>query len=141
MSNNEVNHKTQSINAGQKDIVFETGGVKFILHVGLDIQGHPNPPSPDNPVPVPKPGPKEAGIALDGVKMMWPENPDAKVKPFFINLDNADADNEIFATTYGGDTVKFEKTMTEGNVKFARNKGHIQKYKSGAPDGKVADSI
>jgi hypothetical protein len=80
--------------------------------------------------------PPGSDIGPDGVAMMFPENKNAKVKPFYINLDNPDENGEVFACTYGGDLVTFEGPKTEGNIKFVRNKGHIQKYQSGAPDGK-----
>jgi hypothetical protein len=140
-----TNNKTQPIHFAQRDIVFESGGVKFIVHVSADMSGAPNPPQPPNPVtpvtPVPEPKPEPqpsdgGGIALDGVKQMFAENKNAKCPPFFIDLNNPDKDNKVFATTYGSDTVKFEKPMEENGLKFVRNKGHAQTYASGAPPGK-----
>jgi hypothetical protein len=129
---------TQPVHFANRDLVFETGGVKFVMHVTADMTTTVNPPP--NPVtpnpPNPDPTPTEGGIALDGVKMMFPENKNAKVKPFFINLDNPDENNNVFADTYGQTVYKFEKPITEGNIKFVRNNGAKQSYASGAPPGK-----
>jgi hypothetical protein len=131
---------TKPVHFEQRDIVFESGGVKFIIHVSADMSGIPNPPPnpvtlPTPPPPPPPPGPVEGGVSLDGVKQMFAENKNAKCAPFFIDLTNPDKDNKVFATTYGSDTVKFEKPMEENGLKFVRNKGHKQTYASGAPPG------
>lgn len=136
MSSNDKETKTFS----NRDIVFESGGVKFVLHVSADMTVSPPPtpqPNPVTPGPTPQPEP-EAGVAADGVKMMFAENKNAKAKPFFIDLDNPDKDHDIFATTYGSKVYPFEKPtpMTEDNIKFVRNKGAKQTYASGAPPGK-----
>jgi hypothetical protein len=137
-SNNEVTPKEQPINTGNRTYELETGGVKFIAT--CPEPPNPNPqPSPNvtpTPPPGPAPAPGKAGVALDGVQMMFPENKAAKVKPFFINLTNPDSDNKVFATTYGQTTYKFEKPMKEGNVSFVRHMGAKQTYASGAPPGK-----
>jgi hypothetical protein len=74
--------------------------------------------------------PTDSNIGPDGVAMMFQENKNAKVKPFYINLDNPDENNEVFATTYGSDLVRFERPMKEGKIKFVRNKGHVQNLRS-----------
>ena len=122
-----------------QDIVFESGGVKFVIHVSGDMTVKDIPqPNPVTPVPNPDPTPKpvEGGIALDGVKMMFPEQKNAKCPPFFIDLNDPDKDNKHFADTYGSKVYKFEKPMTEGKIKFVRNMGAKQTYASGAPPGK-----
>lgn len=144
MSNPQVTpnaQKTQPVHFEQKDIVFESGGVKFVVHIAADMTtANVNPPPPNPVTPVPKPPeptpePPQAGISLDGVKQMFPENKKAKCPPFFIDLNNPDKDNKVFAVTYGSDLVKFEKPMEENGLKFVRNKGHKQTYASGAPPG------
>jgi len=145
-SNQPTVTKTQPVHFENRDLVFETGGVKFVLHVQADMTTsntpNPPPPNPVTPVPPPEPpgptpGPIEGGVGLDGVKQMFPEQTGAKAKPFYINLDNPDADNKLFATTYGSKVYKFEKApMTEGKIKFVRNMGAPQSYASGAPPGK-----
>lgn len=137
MSNPQQVTPTNSANTTHfdtKDIVFESGGIKFVVHVSADASTVTPQPTP-TPTPEPTPKPVEGGIALDGVKMMFPENKNAKAKPFFIDLNNPDSNNDVFATTYGGDIVKFDKAQTEGKIKFVRNKGHKQTYASGAPPG------
>jgi len=143
MSNNNASQE-QKTHFAPQDVVFESGGVKFIVHIGLDTSSVVNPPPGPGPItpvtpipPPPGPGPVEGGVALDGVKMMFPENKKAKAKPFFINLNNPDENNKIFATTYGSKVYKFEKApMKEGNIIFVRNNGAPQSYASGAPPGK-----
>lgn len=141
-SNPQVTTKTQPVHFENRDLVFETGGVKFIIHVSADVTGMPNPPPnpvtlPPVPEPGPSPGPIGGDIGLDGVKMMFPEQKGAKAKPFYINLENPDEDNKLFATTYGSKVYKFEKgPITEGKIKFVRNNGAPQSYASGAPPGK-----
>lgn len=122
-----------------KDVVFESGGVKFVIHVAMDVVSPtPNPVNPvvNPPQPKPEPKPVEGGVGPDGIKLMFPQNTQAKCPPFYIDLTNPDKDNNTFATTYGSDIVKFEKTMKEGNISFVRNMGHKQTYASGAPPGK-----
>lgn len=143
MSNTPITPVTKPVHFEQKDIVFESGGVKFIVHVSADMSGKLNPPPNPNPVtpPVPpqppQPEPSDGGISLDGVKQMFPENKNAKCKPFFLNLDNPDENNQVFATTYGSDIVKFDKPVNEGNgLKYVVSQGHKQTYASGAPPGK-----
>ena len=133
--------KTQPVHFDNRDIVFESGGVKFVIHVTADMTIPPvNPPNPITPVtpqpPEPKPEPGDTSIGPDGIQLMFPQNKKAVCPPFYINLDNPDIDNKTFATTYGSDIVKFDKTMTEGKVKFVRSQGHKQTYASGAPPGK-----
>jgi hypothetical protein len=131
---------TRPIHFEQRDIVFESGGVKFIIHVTADmanINPAPSPVTPVTPIPPPEPPIPPVNMeAIDGVKMMFPENKGAKCAPFFINLNNPDENNTIFATTYGSDIVKFDKPMEENGIKFVRNVGHKQTYASGAPPGK-----
>jgi hypothetical protein len=131
---------TKPVHFDNRDIVFETGGVKFVMHVTADMSGTPAPspnPTPNpTPTPAPTPQPTEGGIALDGVKMLFPENKAAKVKPFFINLDNPDENNNIFADTYGSKAYKFEKPINENGLKYVQHKGADQTYASGAPPGK-----
>ena len=75
-------------------------------------------------------------LGPDQVQELYKSNPAPKAPAFYINLDNPDVDNKLFATTYGSKVYKFEKTMTEGNLKYVRNNGAPQKYASGAKDGK-----
>lgn len=140
MSNQVTPTQNPPIHFPQKDLVFESGGIRFIIHISADINGNilvdpNNPVTPpiDNP-PVVTPA-QLGGMGLDMVKLMFSENVLAKCKPFYINLNNPDENNQTFATTYGGDIVKFQ-TMKEGNLQFVRNVGHKQTYKSKAPDGK-----
>jgi hypothetical protein len=69
---------TKPVHFDNRDIVFETGGVKFVMHVTADMSGTPAPspnPTPNpTPTPAPTPQPTEGGIALDGVKMLFPVN-------------------------------------------------------------------
>lgn len=86
--------------------------------------------------------PEEPAVAAtnvgpDGVIEIYKTNDKtAKAKPFYINIDNPDENSKIFGVFYGGDQTKFDKTMTEGSIKFVRNQGHKQSYASGAPPGK-----
>jgi hypothetical protein len=135
--------KTQPVHFANRDLIFETGGVKFVMHVTADMTAsnvnpppEPNPVTPPTPVPPTPPAPVEGGIALDGVKMLFPENKAAKCKPFFINLDNPDENPNVFAVTYGSTAYKFDKTINENGLKYVRHHGAKQTYASGAPPGK-----
>ncbi len=81
-------------------------------------------------------GGSTSNIGPDGVIEIYKTNDKAKAKPFYLDIDNPDSNNKVFATTYGSKIYKFEKSMTEGKIKFARNKGAPQSYASGAPPGK-----
>lgn len=65
---------------------------------------------------------------------IYPSNPNAKAKPFYINLDNPDEDPSTFEVVLGGKVTKFTKEA-EGNIKFVRNTGSKVNYASGAPSG------
>ena len=48
--------KTQPVHFDNRDIVFESGGVKFVIHVTADMTIPPvNPPNPITPVTPPNP--------------------------------------------------------------------------------------
>jgi hypothetical protein len=84
----------------------------------------------------PQQSPSPRGKGPDGVVQMFTENKNARCKPFYINLETPDEDNQVFANIYGSDIIKFDKTMTEGNIKFVRNKGHRPPPFSNLPPGK-----
>ncbi|HEX5519437.1 MAG TPA: hypothetical protein VFX18_03270 [Candidatus Nitrosocosmicus sp.] len=119
------------------DIMYETGGVKFIVKTLAPPNTVIKTPTPQQSTPAPAPSPNTSKIGPDGVLELWPTYQTAKHPPIYLDLSKGDPSNKDgpFAITYGGDMVKSNIVKGTNGATCLETEGHKVTYKSGAKPG------
>lgn len=95
-------------------------------------------PAPPTPDPFPDDGggggdggaPGPAGFDKYGVKKIFPDFPNPRAPPFYMDMDNK-SNNTRYNISYGTGSHIAYNAKTEGNLKFYNSAGAVQNYASG----------